>query len=1065
MTTLDPLSNSKSSQGSTSECGSSRQVSSIGQPASSLGTSSRQATVKVMASATTSDGNTKSAGLQRRSTRDLIDIFENKTVSNSFATSPASHPLRRGTFNAPLPDLPKSTQLKQSFRNLIAVFSKGKKTLNEPAINTHVERNSQQYEISNGGVSSHSRYSQSAVDQNLVTLPSTSKPTISRMAPKLPPELRNGILLYYEENATNPVWHRCDAFLAPPNLHLSYFAPNGLRSTRCISVTTAIDARSIATARCATIIPPLLDGNTPYVFEIEFDTENKEVFATSSLAERGGWISTIWDAIISSKYGSSSTHLTTLQNEPKTEQFLPPSPIHETIPEDFVSSQPRSLKMSSEARHRAERSTVSMTSNTSSSSKRNDSATSASSRSPSIRTLGSLSIVHKRLARIDTLQRARLPMNHSAYATPPRTPPPEDRIPSRERTSLSRGHTLKNGSHLPVVIDDNRELSDMEIEQEPPFIALDASNQSPEFVEDGVKEDNIEDQILNAIPRRVPNTKHLRDSTTGQGAFIEVLSREVTATAFPFDILNRFLTDLATSLQEIKVERHEQQQTVAMLERKIRSMHKEMKITFQQPPLPIPQLDDLSSQIKTLAERLDSSEAEALRLKLERFEELMQTLVDARKDDIKSNTEREEASIAGANESGNPAVWEEMKAQVPFILEKIKEIQLQLQSDKSLPSVPTGGDEVSKAMAETKQKLESIEALITTFKSEWKENTVPTESFDPPPGKALSVFKQEDGKEPDTSPTECVCESKVTEILHLLAEAQEKPSVTSDQFEDSVRYLQELNTWMEKFALHNEGQGSLLSDIKAAIEGLSQQSKENPSEAESEALNLPAMDHGDFESALEDVRSDLVSRLDEINHQLQQDVPPKDGQDLGSVMELMESNHREQKELLRSIFDDLSSDIKGERIRFVDAMKEATSVNVNTHLEEFKRQLNQEMMVMLQEVGRTARARERKHLEQEIAHIFNQQVVERQKSMGFQPLQPMRPLRPVPQGHHPGVMIHPHMHASATPAPIPHPTMPMYPPTMGPGSRPLPTPSPRPRSTIQPQEVASQQEELLRRKA
>jgi hypothetical protein len=149
-------------------------------------------------------------------------------------------------------------------------------------------------------------------------------------------------------------------------------------------------------------------------------------------------------------------------------------------------------------------------------------------------------------------------------------------------------------------------------------------------------------------------------------------------------------------------------------------------------------------------------------------------------------------------------------------------------------------------------------------------------------------------------------------------------------------------------------------------------------------------------------------------------------------------------------------------------MKEATSINVNMHLEEFKRQLYREMMVMLQEVGKTARARERKHLEQEIAQIFDQQVIERHRSSGFQPLQPMGPIGRVPQGHHPAIMMPPPTRNSITPVPISYPAMPMHQP-VGPIGRPLPTPSPRPHYTVQPQEIATvqqhQQEELLRRKA
>ena len=49
----------------------------------------------------------------------------------------------------------------------------------------------------------------------------------------------------------------------------------------------------------------------------------------------------------------------------------------------------------------------------------------------------------------------------------------------------------------------------------------------------------------------------------------------------------------------------------------------------------------------------------------------------------------------------------------------------------------------------------------------------------------------------------------------------------------------------------------------------------------------------------------------------------------------------------------LSADIRGERLRFVEAMQSATTVNVQLHIDEFKQQLAKEVTLMLQEVGRT----------------------------------------------------------------------------------------------------------------
>ena len=87
----------------------------------------------------------------------------------------------------------------------------------------------------------------------------------------------------------------------------------------------------------------------------------------------------------------------------------------------------------------------------------------------------------------------------------------------------------------------------------------------------------------------------------------------------------------------------------------------------------------------------------------------------------------------------------------------------------------------------------------------------------------------------------------------------------------------------------------------------------------------------------------------------------------------------------------LSDDIKGERLRFIEAMKEATAINIQSktslrvliprirklkttdsrnpdHVEEFKKQLTREVMIMTGEVGKLQK--ERQALEQQIGDLF-----------------------------------------------------------------------------------------------
>lgn len=146
-------------------------------------------------------------------------------------------------------------------------------------------------------------------------------------------------------------------------------------------------------------------------------------------------------------------------------------------------------------------------------------------------------------------------------------------------------------------------------------------------------------------------------------------------------------------------------------------------------------------------------------------------------------------------------------------------------------------------------------------------------------------------------------------------------------------------------------------------------------------------------------------------------------------------------------------------------MKDATSVNVAMHLEEFKRQLSLEVTNMLQEVGRGARCRERNYLEKEIGEIFNQQV-ERRQSIGFQALaaRAAPPSRPPSEGPYPAFMMPPGMR------PMSQSTLPMYPMTLQPSIsgtyiRPLPTPSMHGGPSPQPVLNTSQMAPPHRRKA
>ncbi|KAG2368042.1 hypothetical protein BDR07DRAFT_152655 [Suillus spraguei] len=85
-------------------------------------------------------------------------------------------------------------------------------------------------------------------------------------------------------------------------------------------------------------------------------------------------------------------------------------------------------------------------------------------------------------------------------------------------------------------------------------------------------------------------------------------------------------------------------------------------------------------------------------------------------------------------------------------------------------------------------------------------------------------------------------------------------------------------------------------------------------------------------------------------------------------MEIINRQRADQEQMLRALSSELTEEIRGERLRFVEAMKEATAINVQAHVEHFKAELGREVTVMTQDVGRLHK--EKQAIEQQIADLF-----------------------------------------------------------------------------------------------
>ncbi|THH02060.1 hypothetical protein EW026_g703 [Hermanssonia centrifuga] len=219
------------------------------------------------------------------------------------------------------------------------------------------------------------------------------------------------------------------------------------------------------------------------------------------------------------------------------------------------------------------------------------------------------------------------------------------------------------------------------------------------------------------------------------------------------------------------------------------------------------------------------------------------------------------------------------------------------------------------------------------------------------------------------------------EVLTLLKDDQSQRTHQIERQVDSARYLNELNTWLEAFVNHGTSQ------IETVVAGVQQLCKElGPIQGLQDAVGedgKPVAHEGG--SLLSDIRQLLVENkghdestsmlhtsvqglMTAVQENMRTSTESQQGFTSESIVGIIDRQRQDQERMLKSLAIELSEDIRGERLRFVEAMKEATTINVQIHVEEFKKELTREVLLMTQEVARLHR--ERQTLEQQIADLF-----------------------------------------------------------------------------------------------
>ncbi|KAL7281445.1 hypothetical protein ACG7TL_004758 [Trametes sanguinea] len=205
--------------------------------------------------------------------------------------------------------------------------------------------------------------------------------------------------------------------------------------------------------------------------------------------------------------------------------------------------------------------------------------------------------------------------------------------------------------------------------------------------------------------------------------------------------------------------------------------------------------------------------------------------------------------------------------------------------------------------------------------------------------------------------------SQLAEVVSLLKDAEEQRITQMEQQTDSIRYLNELNTWLEAFVKHGTSQ------IEGVAAGVQQLCKElGP--VEDVSSGEEGKPSGNL---LSEIRRFLAQHSE--REQSAANLSASVNGLVAAVQEDLQRN-AEARNVLK-----LTNEIRGERLRFVEAMRDATAINVQIHVEEFKKELTREVMIMTQEVTRLQR--ERQGLEQQIADLFA--FYAKQKKAGKEP--------------------------------------------------------------------------------
>ncbi|KAG6885918.1 hypothetical protein C0993_007936 [Termitomyces sp. T159_Od127] len=752
-----------------------------------------------------------------------------------------------------------------------------------------------------------------------------------------PPVLRSRSRKLTNTSDPKKVWISCTATLEPGAIVVTSLTHNGNSSAHIVELLNCTDVRSLSPQQLDpeenALLPRKGENDEFKVFEILFEGRPREKFAANSVQERAGWVSAVWDTVLPAQdpnsnkisdnpQGLQSANVREFATVPLTCDMRSRSLSQRALPPTPMNQKPLSLLRTG--------------SQTSSSPKspsihppirpvsQASSGRYSRSTSPSIANLSQLSVVRQRLAQIET----------PSFRTPEGGP--------KSRTSPTSSIGTRLTSPVPSL---RSEMGSMTIHA----MMRDESGQSStaDSILDSYWGQHLKSPDFNPLPPLMSlpelETRTTSDSPV-QTRSVKPLSHHASGSA-----TNPRSEPVIESLHD-----HSEKSCNEM--NSLRGQILSLRDDVHTLPRVFASTMDMGGQTNYVLKMVT---------KLEQQARSNRDLLDSIHSKVDSRTE---PSWTGARDDDVTKAIRALQADVTHGFTHVRKI---LESNNERETV-TELNNVAPSTSQPNGDISHLNSKIDDLL-------------------AVCADKQ---LLPATNVT--TFEKALADISSLIERDGERQGLQAHQQSETVRYLTELNSWLEAFINHDRAKthnladkiDQLCRDLNTTEEGSTliadiRRLAQSTAARDHESVALQASLDGLFamlnENSVEASFARLATLIDHQRQHQEQLV-----RDLGAGTSAYLSAMVNQRVNLP--FQEIFDEIKGERLRFVEAMKEATAINVQSkiedtllkstapdyftvHVDQFKQELKREVVEMTEEVVRLHQ--DRQAMQNQIADLFS----------------------------------------------------------------------------------------------